>query len=163
MSHDGKRCPDLEKERAHVSKYGYKDRNFRQQDVLRGELSPYNGQGKAPKQPHASKYQNVVKAPVNRKLFAEKEVSPKAKQGRSSDKAGVETTKSWVVKSFGDKATKSTKEPEKRITHESLMWKSRKQCQTQGKLQTRERSLTTNSHRNLFRKVRKPHLFAARS
>ncbi|KAL0729660.1 hypothetical protein Bca4012_025753 [Brassica carinata] len=42
MSHDGKHCPELEKERAHVSKYGYKDRNLRQQDVLRGELSPYN-------------------------------------------------------------------------------------------------------------------------
>ncbi|KAL0692066.1 hypothetical protein Bca4012_059246 [Brassica carinata] len=80
MTHDGKRCPELEKERAHVSKYGYKDRNLRQQDILRGELSPYNGHEKAPKQ------QNVAKLPINRKLFDEKEASPKPKQGRSSDK-----------------------------------------------------------------------------
>lgn len=50
MTHDGRRCPELEKERAHVAKHGYKDRNLRQHDVLRGELSPYNGNGKAPKQ-----------------------------------------------------------------------------------------------------------------
>lgn len=42
MSHDGKWGPELEKERAHAAKHGYKDRNLRQQDVLRGKLSPYN-------------------------------------------------------------------------------------------------------------------------
>ncbi|KAF8086616.1 hypothetical protein N665_0619s0010 [Sinapis alba] len=106
MSHDGKRCPDLEKERIHVSKHGYKDRNLRQQDVLRGELSPYNGYEKAPK------VANMVKLPVNRKLFSEKETSPKGKQGGSSDKIASETTKAWVVKSFAAKNPKNSKVPE---------------------------------------------------
>lgn len=96
------------RERAHVAKHGYKDRNLRQQNVLRGELSPYNGNGKAPKQ------QNMAKPPVNRKLFAEKEVSPKTKHGKSSDKPVAETTKAWVVKSFAEKPANADKETEQR-------------------------------------------------
>lgn len=106
MYHDGKRCPDLEKERAHVAKHGYKDRNLRQQDVLRGELSPYNGNGKATKQ------HNYTKPPVSRKLFNEKEISPK--HGRSTDKPVAESTKAWVVKAFGEKSTEPAKEADRR-------------------------------------------------
>ncbi|KAF8045991.1 hypothetical protein N665_4145s0002 [Sinapis alba] len=119
LNHDGKRCPDLEKERAHVSKHGYKDRNLRQQDVLRGELSPYEGQGKAPKY-QTSKQQNFAKPPINRRLFADKEASPKPKLGGSSEKIAVETTKTWVVKSFGDKNVNHPKEAEKRIPRDPI-------------------------------------------
>ncbi|KAL0733780.1 hypothetical protein Bca4012_009990 [Brassica carinata] len=120
MTHDGKRCPELEKERAHVPKHGYNDRNLRQQDVLRGELSPYNGHGKAPK------YQQAAKPTINRKLFADKEVSPKVKPGRSSDKPDAETTKAWVVKSFGNKGTSKAKEPEKKVSHDEKNENSKK-------------------------------------
>lgn len=47
--------------------------------------------------------QHILKPPVNRKLFSEKDISPKAKQARPSGKAGPEPTKAWVMKSFGKK------------------------------------------------------------
>ncbi|KAF3557486.1 hypothetical protein F2Q69_00014813 [Brassica cretica] len=53
-------------------------------------------------------------APVSRRLFAEKEASPKTKQGRSSDKPAAESTKAWVVKSFGEKPAELDRETERR-------------------------------------------------
>ncbi|CAF1948506.1 unnamed protein product [Brassica oleracea var. botrytis] len=56
----------------------------------------------------------MAKPLVNRKLFAEKEVSPKTKHGKSSDKPVAETTKAWVVKSFAEKPANADKETEQR-------------------------------------------------
>ena len=125
-------------------------------------------------------YQHTAKPPVSCKLFAEKEASPKTKQGRSSEQPAAESTKAWVVKSFAEKlrilirkqSVETPKELKKsiqrRVTLKLLLgivipaWRLRKRHQIQGKPHPGNRSLMTNAPRNLRRKVRKHRLLAVR-
>ncbi|ESQ34441.1 hypothetical protein EUTSA_v10009587mg [Eutrema salsugineum] len=105
ISHDGRHCPDLEREqRAFKSKQGNKrDWNQKQQAILKGEEGPYRRYGKS------ERIQDKQKPSVRRELFSQKETQPERNQGRLQGKQSRESTKSWVERSFGEKSTKSEK------------------------------------------------------